>query len=88
MANLSIRLKHLEIVFTRLAEAGLKVNATKSSFCCDELEYLGYLINRKGVRPTMKKVEAITKIATPTTRKQLRRFIGLVNYYRDMWSKR
>ena len=64
-------LEHLERVFTRLAEAGLKINASKSHFCCDELEYLGYLINRKGVRPTMKKVEAISKIATPTTRKQL-----------------
>ena len=52
-------LKYLEEVFTRLASAGLKVNATKSHFCCDELEYLGYLINRKGVRPTIKKVEAI-----------------------------
>jgi hypothetical protein len=81
-------LSHLEQVLTRLAEAGLKINATKSKFCCDELEYLGYLINREGVRPTMKKVEAIKKIATPTTRKQLRSFIGMVNYYRDMWPKR
>ena len=81
-------LEHLELVFNRLAEAGLKVNATKSHFCCGELEYLGYLINREGVRPTMKKIEAIKNIATPKTRKQLRSFIGMVNYYRDMWPKR
>jgi len=81
-------LKHLELVFNRLAEAGLKVNATKSHFCCNELEYLGYLINREGVRPTMKKIEAIKNIATPATQKQLRSFIGMVNYYRDMWPKR
>jgi Reverse transcriptase (RNA-dependent DNA polymerase) len=73
-------LEHLEEVFTRLASAGLKVNVTKSHFCRDELQYLGYLINRKGVRPTMKKVEAIMKIASPKTRKQLRSFIGMVNY--------
>ena len=72
--NFETHLNHLEQVFTRLAEAGLKINASKSFFCCDELEYLGYLINRKGVRPTMKKVEAISKIATPTTRKQLKKF--------------
>ena len=81
-------LEHLETVFTRLSEAGLKINATKSHFCKDELEYLGYLINREGVRPTMKKVEAIKNIATPTTRKQLGSFIGMVNYYRDMWPKK
>ena len=81
-------LEHLEAVLTRLAAAGLKVNASKSSFCKDELEYLGYLINREGVRPTLKKVEAITQIATPKTKKQVRSFIGMVNYYRDMWPKR
>jgi Reverse transcriptase (RNA-dependent DNA polymerase) len=79
---------HLEEVFTILASAGLKVNASKSYFCCDELEYLGYLINRKGVKPTMKKVEDIMKIDAPTTRKQVRSFIGMVNYYRDMWPQR
>lgn len=71
----------------RLATFGLKINGTKSSNCCDELEYLGYLINQKGVRPTLKKAKAISKIAPPTTRKQLRSCIGMVDYYRDMWPK-
>ena len=64
--NFATHLEHLEQVFTRLAEAGLKVNATKSHFCRDKLEYLGYLINRKGVCPTLKKVAVITNIAPPT----------------------
>ena len=81
-------LEHLEQVLTRLAEAGLKINAQKSDFCENELEYLGYLINRQGVRPSLKKVKAIQNIAPPKTRKQLRGFIGMVNYYRDMWPKR
>ena len=81
-------LNHIEQVCNRLAEAGLKVNVSKSHFCKHELEYLGYLINREGVRPTMKKVEAIRNIAPPKTRKQLRSFIGMVNYYRDMWPRR
>ena len=80
-------LKHLEQVFTRLIEAGLKVNAVKSSFCTTQLEYLGHIVNIQGVQPSTKKVEAILKIATPKTRRQLRRFIGMVNYYRDMWPK-
>jgi hypothetical protein len=86
--NFETHLQHLEQVLTRLAEAGLKINASKSSFCCNELEYLGYLINCNGVSPTLKKIEAISNIATPKTCKQLHRFIGMVNYYRDMWPKR
>ena len=81
-------LEHLEQVFTRLSESGLKVNAVKSSFCTTQLEYLGHIVNRKGVQPSTKKVEAILKIATPKTRRQLRKFIGMINYYRDMWPKR
>ena len=81
-------LDHLEQVLTRLAEAGLKVNISKSKFCQTELEYLGYMISRKGVRPIMKKVEAIQQIQPPTTRKKLRRFIGMINYYRDVWPMR
>jgi RNase H-like domain found in reverse transcriptase len=36
----------------------------------------------------MKKIEAILNIDTPTTQKQLRRFIGMINYYHDMWKQR
>jgi hypothetical protein len=67
---------------------GLKVNARKSSFCQDSLEYLGYLVTREGIQPIPKKVEAILNLAKPTNRKEVRRFIGMVNYYRDMWPKR
>ena len=81
-------LKKLERVFKRLQDAGLKVNAKKSFFARQELEYLGYWITRDGIKPLPKKVEAILKIATPTNRKELRSFIGVVNYYRDMWLRR
>ena len=33
-------------------------------------------------------MEAIHNIQIPKTRKQLRRFIGMINYYRDMWPRR
>ena len=77
-------LEQLEAALTRLSEAGLKINASKSSLCKAELEYLGYWITRKGIRPVTKKVEAIQRMKTPTTRKQLKRFIGMINYYRDI----
>jgi len=34
------------------------------------------------------KVEAILNIKAPKTRKELRQFIGMANYYRDMWFRR
>jgi len=81
-------LDHLEKVLERVTEAGLKINASKSAFCQTELEYLGYWITREGVKPLSKKVEAINNLAPPTNRRMLRQFIGMVNYYRDMWPRR
>ena len=81
-------LEKLGMVLDRLRQAGLKVNAKKSFFAKDELEYLGYWITRSGVKPTTKKVNAIANLAQTKTKKELRAFIGMVNYYRDMWVRR
>ena len=61
--------------------------AVKSSFCQTELEYLGYWITREGIQPMKDKVQSIMNLAEPKTRKELRSFMGLVNYYRDMWKR-
>ena len=38
--------------------------------------------------PIPKKVEAIQALAVPKNRKQLRQFIGMINFYHDMWQNR
>jgi Reverse transcriptase (RNA-dependent DNA polymerase) len=81
-------MEHIRIVLQRLSDAGLHVNADKSTFCAEETEYLGFWIPRHGVQPMTNKIEAILNIAPPSNRNQLRWFIGMVNYYRDMWIRR
>jgi hypothetical protein len=75
----------LKELINHIQAAGLKVNAKKSFFGMAELEYLGYNISRTGIVPIPKKVQGIQAIQPPKRRKQLRRFIGMVNFYRDMW---
>ena len=86
--SLSDHLTKLDEVFRRIRQAGLKINANKSFFARGELEYLGCWITREGIQPVTKKIDAIHNIAPPSNKKELRRFIGLVNYYRDMWVRR
>ena len=81
-------LNKLDKVLQKLQKAGLKVNANKSFFAKTELEYLGYWITREGIMPVPKKIKAISNIAIPKNKKQLRRFIGMINYYRDMFQRR
>ena len=78
----------LDKILSKPNQKGFKVNAEKSFFARNELEYLGFRITRQGIMPLPGKVEAIKNIPVPTTKKQLRSFIGLINYYRDMWQHR
>jgi hypothetical protein len=77
----------LEMVLERLSTSGMRVNISKSKFFAEQIEYLepGYWITRQGIQPIRNKVDAILNIKAPKTRKELRQFIGIVNYYRDMW---
>eukprot|EP00804_Cyclotella_cryptica_P017280 CCRYP_016838-RB/>CCRYP_016838-RB protein AED:0.46 eAED:0.46 QI:73/-1/0/1/-1/0/1/0/101 len=72
----------------RLRDAGLTVNARKLSFCAMETECLGYVLSRDGIKPQPKKVQAILALTPPQNVKQLRRFLGMVQYYRDIWARR
>ncbi len=86
--SLDDHLTKLEAVFIRLRDAGLKVKAAKSFFCLAETEYLGYILTRGGVKPQKKKIQAILALNQPNNVKELRIFLGIVQYYRDMWAKR
>jgi hypothetical protein len=74
----------LDEVLRRVRQAGPKVNAKKSFFAKNELEYLGYWVTCKGIQPMLKKVDAMMQLQEPKTRKQLRGFVAVINYYRDM----
>ncbi len=86
--TLDKHLQRMETVLTRLHDAGLKVNAAKSSFCAHEVKYLGYILNREGIKPQPKKVQAILALNSLNNVKDVRQVLGMVQYYRDMWARR
>jgi len=73
---------HLHAVFTRLNNANLKLQPTKSDFLRKEIEYLGHIITDNGIKPNPKKIETIKSLPMPKTRKQIKSFLGLLGYYR------
>ena len=48
---------------------------------------MGYIFTRDGIKPQSNKVQAILTIQPPNRVKQLRRFLGMVQYYRDLWAR-
>lgn len=81
-------LEQLDLVLQRLGDKGFQVNAAKSHFCALELDYLGYTLSREGIAPQKKKVAAILALKPPKNVKELRRVLGIIQYYRDLWQRR
>ena len=75
-------LSHLRIVLERIRGAGLKLNKAKCEFFKPELEFLGHVVTREGIKPQLAKVEAIQKSPRPHNLKSVRSFLGLSGYYR------
>ncbi|TWW59234.1 Retrovirus-related Pol polyprotein from transposon 17.6 [Takifugu flavidus] len=72
----------LRNVFARLASASLTLNLPKCEFGRGSVLYLGQQVGGGQVRPADLKIAAITAFPAPTTRRELRRFLGMAGFYR------
>ncbi|BHF72606.1 hypothetical protein SprV_0401567400 [Sparganum proliferum] len=72
---------HLRQLFERLDSFGVVINAAKCEFGVPSLIFLGHEVNSDGIKPVPEKVSAISTFPVPTIINQLRRFLGMVNYY-------
>ena len=81
-------LKKVEEVVKRLHDFGFRINLKKSFFAADDAECLGCLMNAKGIQPQPKKVEAVNRLLLPTNKRQLRHFLGMIDFCCDMWKQR
>ena len=75
-------LEHLEIVFSHLREAGLKMKHSKCDFFKSEIQYLGHLISPEGISPLPNKLDSIKHMPVPNSAKEIKQFLGLTGYYR------
>lgn len=74
-------LRNLSIVFARIQTFGFRVNKTKCAFLKHQVEYLGFVVDKHGVRTSPSKTKAIADMPKPTNLPQLRSFLGMVNHY-------
>ena len=74
-------LANLTEVLRRLSQHGVRLRQEKCRFWQNSVEYLGHLIDAKGLHTTDSKLRAITEAPPPTCVQELRAFLGLLNYY-------
>ena len=73
---------HLQSVFDRLNDADLKLQPKKCQFAAKRVEQLGHYFSKKGKEVNPSKIAAVKTYPVPKTRKQLKAFLGLTDYYR------
>ncbi|CAG2216979.1 unnamed protein product [Mytilus edulis] len=72
----------LQEVFHRFRSAGLKLGPKKCSFAQSSCIFLGHSISKEGVSPPPDRVQAIQEYPPPKNIKELRRLIGMLNWFR------
>jgi transposase InsO family protein len=78
----SQHLEHLKTLFQNLEKYGVIINTSKCLFGQSEIEFLGYKVSASGIEPPSSMIEAIQQYPKPPTVKALRRFLGVLNFYR------
>ena len=73
--------QHVTSVLERLRTAGLTAKRSKRQFGKSECMYLGHRVGQGKVIPEQSKVEALKNFAVPSTKKEVRVFLGLAGYY-------
>ena len=74
-------LQHVDLLLPLLLTHNLFFKLSKCSFGMKEVEYLGHIVGREGVKVDPKKIQAMQDWPQPKTLKSLRGFLGLIGYY-------
>ncbi|GBL92132.1 Retrovirus-related Pol polyprotein from transposon 297 [Araneus ventricosus] len=81
--SLSDHLLHVHNVFRKWKEVGLTVNLEKYAFGQNQVKFLGHVVGSGQHSPDPEMAEVLRNLSRPSTKKELRSFLGLASYYRD-----
>ena len=76
-------IERLRAVFASLRDHNLTLNPLKCVLGLTQVEYVGHTINCDGLHFTRDKLDSVMNFPTPKTKKQVKAFLGLANYFRD-----
>ena len=74
---------HVRKVLQKLTKAKLKLKPSKCEWFKEELTFVGHVINREGIKPWEGNIKKILDAKIPTTVTEVRRFLGMCQYYRQ-----
>ncbi|GFS19363.1 polyprotein [Elysia marginata] len=73
---------HIRKTLELLENAGLTAKPAKACMGFTEVDFLGHIVSEGKVQPDNKKTQKITDLKQPSTKKEVKRVLGLLGYYR------
>ena len=70
----------LQQVLQTMQHAGLKLNKDKCKIAQTRVDFLGMKLDKDGIHPDPAKVAAVIQMAPPTTKEEVKRLMGMVNW--------
>ena len=70
----------LQKILSTLARSGMTLNRDKCLFSALEITFVGHRITQSGITPDEQKVKAIVNMPNPENKKELLRFLGMINF--------
>lgn len=77
----SDHVEHLKQIFQAIKKEGLRLKFLKCKFAADSVKYLGHIIQNNTVTPLKDNLISIKNFPTPRTQKNVRQFLGKINFY-------
>ncbi|KAJ9540615.1 hypothetical protein OSB04_027121 [Centaurea solstitialis] len=74
--------RHLREVLNVLRDEKLYAKFSKCEFWLHEVQFLGHVVSRDGIKVDPAKIEAMMSWKSPTNPSEIRSFLGLAGYYR------
>jgi hypothetical protein len=75
-------IERLELVFQQFSKYKIVLKANKYHFGLSEVEFCGRVISDDGIHMSAKRISQVLDFPLPEYMKQLKSFLGLVNYFR------
>ncbi|GKA37282.1 putative reverse transcriptase domain-containing protein [Tanacetum coccineum] len=74
--------EHLKLILELLKKEELYAKFSKCEFWIPKVQFLGHMIDSKGIHVDLAKIESIKDWASPKSPTEIRQFLGLAGYYR------
>ena len=72
-----------DAVKTALMDNNFVINESKSVYGARDIEFLGRQLSADGIKPPPRALSAIAECAQPTSKQELRTFLGMINFFRS-----